>query len=133
MKYARAKIIRALLEHFEDDNRRIDHAISVLIRAERILMDRDDCDNELVVAVALLHDVGIKISEAKLGYNDGKTQELYGPDVVEKILVGIGFAPDKIVKAKEIVGNHHSPSRYDYPELEVLKQADRIVNRQNSK
>jgi len=33
---------------------------------------------------------------------------------------------------KEIVGNHHSPSRYDYPELEVLKEADRIVNREES-
>ena len=28
-----------------------------------------------------------------------------------------------------IISNHHSPSRYDYPELEVLKQADMIVNR----
>jgi hypothetical protein len=28
-----------------------------------------------------------------------------------------------------VIGNHHSPSRYDYPELVVLKEADRIVNR----
>ena len=27
-----------------------------------------------------------------------------------------------------IVGNHHSASRYDYPELALLKEADRIVN-----
>jgi acetyl esterase len=30
---------------------------------------------------------------------------------------------------KDIIGNHHSPSRYGYPELALLKEADRIVNR----
>jgi hypothetical protein len=29
----------------------------------------------------------------------------------------------------EIIGNHHSRSRYDYVELKVLKEADRIVNK----
>ena len=33
------------------------------------------------------------------------------------------------MKVCEIIGNHHSPSRYDYVELEILKEADRIVNK----
>jgi hypothetical protein len=50
--------------------------------------------------------------------------------VVRTLLSGIGFPQDKLQKVVEIVGNHHSPSRFDYPELAILKEADRIVNRQ---
>lgn len=90
--------------------------------------DNESCDFEIVIASALLHDVGIKISEEKLGHNTGKTQEEFGPPVAEELLRAIEFPSDKIEKIKEIIGNHHSPSRYDYIELEILKQADRIVN-----
>ena len=93
------------------------------------MQEKPGCDTEVVVACALLHDIGIKDSEEKLGYNNGKTQEEYGPPVAEKLLCSIGFPPDKIEKIKQIIGNHHSPSLYDYPELEVLKEADKIVNR----
>jgi hypothetical protein len=64
-----------------------------------------------------------------LGYNNGKTQEEYGPPVAEGLLRDMGFPPDKIVKVCEIISNHHSRSRYDYVELRILKEADRIVNR----
>ena len=87
------------------------------------------CDTDIVVACALLHDVGIKVSEEKHGYNNGKTQEEYGPGVAEEMLNSIAFPAEKIKIVKNIIGNHHSASRYDYPELAVLKEADRIVNR----
>jgi hypothetical protein len=73
--------------------------------------------------------VGIKPSEAELGYNDGTTQEAYGPAVAQTLLEAIDFDADKIGKVAEIVGNHHSRSRYPYVELEILKLADLIVNR----
>lgn len=130
MKYTKARIARLLIDYFEDDYRRIDHAFNVLFQADLILeKEHIDCDHEIVIAVALLHDIGIKISEEKLGYNNGKTQEDFGPPVAEKLLESINFPTAKINKIKKIIANHHSPSRYDYPELEILKRADRIVNR----
>jgi HD superfamily phosphodiesterase len=89
----------------------------------------ESCDYEVLVASALLHDIGIKQSEDRLGYNNGKTQEEYGPPIAEKLLDSIGFPPEKTRKVCEIIGNHHSRSRYDYIELKVLKEADRIVNK----
>ena len=83
---------------------------------------------DVVIASALLHDVGIKVSEEKHGYNNGRTQEEYGPPAAEALLRAIGFAADKIDTVKDIIGNHHSPPRHDYPELSVLTEADRIVN-----
>jgi HD superfamily phosphodiesterase len=87
-------------------------------------------DYEVLVASALLHDIGIKQSEEELGYNTGPTQEKYGPPIAEKLLENIGFPATKTRKVCEMIGNHHSRSRYDYAELKILKEADAIVNKQ---
>ena len=130
MSYLKGRIVKLLTDYFEDDFRRIQHAINVLHYAENIMQKSDNHDPDVVIAAALLHDVGIKPSEKELGYNNGKTQEEYGPPLVLTLLSGIGYPLDKLQKVVDIVGNHHSPSRYDYPELAILKEADRIVNRQ---
>ncbi len=132
MKFLKGRIVKLLVDFFEEDFRRIEHALAVLKEAEALMEKRSDCDADVVVAAALLHDAGIKPSERELGYNNGETQEKYGPPVVRELLGKIDFAPSSIQKVAEMVGNHHSPSRYDYPELEVLKEADRIVNRRES-
>jgi HD superfamily phosphodiesterase len=129
MEYLRAQITKLLINHFETDNRRIEHAMRVLYHAENIAADYDNYDMDIVIATALLHDVGIKPSEEKLGYNNGKTQEEYGPAVAECLLASINFPPEKIEIVKNIIGNHHSKPRYDYPELTILKAADLIVNK----
>ncbi|MEI6645610.1 MAG: HD domain-containing protein [bacterium] len=129
MKFLRAKLARVLIEYFGSDDRRIDHALSVLHYTDCLIDKFPGCDSEIAIASALLHDVGIKVSEIKHGYNNGKTQEEYGPAVAEALLKGIGFPADKIEIVKNIIGNHHSPSRYGYPELALLKAADLIVNK----
>ena len=129
MDYCKGKITKLLVDYFGSDFRRITHALEVLKYAEKIMESTEGCDYEVLIASAILHDVGIKPSEEKLGYNNGKTQEEYGPPVAEELLGGIGFPPEKIAKVCRIIGNHHSPSQYDYIELKVLKEADRIVNK----
>jgi len=129
MNHLRARVTRLLIGYFGDDDRRIEHALRVLHHADRLVESRPGCDPDIVIACALLHDVGIKVSEEKHGYNTGKTQEQYGPSVAGELLQAIGFPTEKIEIVKNIIGNHHSRSRYDYPELALLKEADRIVNR----
>lgn len=90
----------------------------------------ENCDSEVLIAAALLHDIGIKKSEEILGYNKGKMQEEYGPPIARELLESISFPPEKTKMVCEIIGNHHSRSRYDYVELKVLKEVDRIVNMQ---
>lgn len=129
MEYLRAKLTRILVLYFGNDDRRIEHALRVLHHADRLMGSHPGCDAEIVIASALLHDIGIRVSEEKHGYNNGKTQEEYGPPVAANLLLSIGFPVEKIEVVKNIIGNHHSPSRYDYPELALLKEADQIVNR----
>lgn len=130
MNYLRARLVRILVDFFGADDRRIEHALRVLYHAERLMPDHPGCDPEIVVASALLHDVGIRVSEEKLGFNTGKTQEEFGPPVAAAQLASIGFPPAKTAIVRDIIGNHHSASRFDYPELALLKEADRIVNSQ---
>ncbi len=129
MEYCKGRITKLLVDYFVYDFRRITHALEVLKYAEKLMEDREGWDYEVFVASALLHDIGIKRSEELLGYNNGKMQEEYGPPVAEELLKSIGFSPEKITRVCEIIGNHHSPSRYEYIELGVLKEADTIVNK----
>ena len=127
-QYRKAEIVKQLVDFFGDDLRRIEHAFSVLKHAEAIAERKTGWDYEILVASALLHDVGIKPSEEKLDHNNGHTQEEYGQPKARVLLNAIDFPLRKTEKVCEIIGNHHSPSRYDYIELEILKEADRIVN-----
>jgi len=129
MNYCKGRVTKLLVDYFDDDFRRITHALEVLKHAERIMENTENCDFEVLVAAALLHDIGIKQSEEILGYNNGKTQEEYGPPIAEKLLESINFPSAKTRIVCEMIGNHHSRSRYDYVELKVLKEADRIVNK----
>jgi HD superfamily phosphodiesterase len=129
MDYFKGKVVKLLVDYFDNDYRRITHALEVLKHSEKIAEDAGAFDYEVLVASALLHDIGIKNSEELLGYNNGKSQEEYGPPVAEELLNSISFDPVKIVKVCEIIANHHSPSRHDYIELKILKEADRIVNK----
>lgn len=118
-----------LVDFFGNDFRRITHALEVMKHAEGIMENMEGCDYEVLIACALLHDIGIKPSEEILGYNNGKTQEQYGPPAADRLLKSIDLDEIKIRKVCEIIGNHHSPSRYEYVELKILKEADMIVNR----
>lgn len=129
MDYCKGKITKLMVDYFGNDFRRITHALEVMKYAEKIMENTPNCDYDIVIASALLHDVGIKPSEKKLGYNNGKTQEEYGPPIVRGLLNSIDFPNEKLIKVCEIIGNHHSPSRYDYIELKLLKEADRVVNK----
>jgi len=93
MNHIQAQITRQLVEYFGSDDRRIQHALRVLHHAERLMSERVDCDPEIVIAAALLHDVGIRVAEEKHGYNDARTQEEYGPPVAEELLRRTDFSP----------------------------------------
>ena len=127
MHYLKTKLTKSLIAHFGDDDRRIEHALEVTKWAERIF-EAEGGDPEIVLAVGLLHDVGIKEAERLHGHNTGKMQEEYGPPIVRRILEEIGFPEDKIAEACAIVGAHHTPAGVPGPNFPILWDADLIVN-----
>jgi len=91
MDYCKGKVTKLLVDYFGNDFRRIAHALEVLKYAEIAMESTECCDYEVLIAATLLHDIGIKQSEEILGYNNGKTQEKYGPPIAEKLLESINF------------------------------------------
>lgn len=112
---------------FGDDEKRIAHAMSVLSYAEEILLEVA-ADRGVVVAAALLHDIGIHEAERKYGSSAGRYQEIEGPPIAERILESLDADAGFIAEVCDIVGHHHSPRKNETPDFKVLYDADRIVN-----
>jgi HD superfamily phosphodiesterase len=123
----RAQLLAAMHQVFGDDQRRIDHALSVLDHAEALLVDHA-ADRGTVVAAAILHDIGIHEAERKHGSSAGKWQEVEGPPIARRILADLGAGQDFIEAVCAIVGNHHSARGELTPEFDVVWDADWLAN-----
>ncbi len=57
MKYLKAKLIKLLVDFFGEDYRRITHALNVLDHSTKIMQIKNNYDEDIVIACALLHIV----------------------------------------------------------------------------
>ena len=124
---SKPELVAAMKRLFGDDQRRIDHALRVLEHAEAIL-EQYPADRDIVVAAAILHDIGILEAERKHGSSAGKWQEIEGPPVARRILSDLGASKAFTEAVCDIVGNHHSARGSLTPEFDVLWDADWLVN-----
>jgi HD superfamily phosphodiesterase len=117
----------AMEEYFGDDSRRIDHALRVTAFACR-LMEDEPANPELVVATALLHDIGIREAERKYGSSAGNLQEIEGPPVAREILAALGYNEPFIAEVCQIIASHHSPGEVETDNFRIIWDADWLVN-----
>lgn len=121
------ELIDAVKTEFGDDWKRIGHAFSVLENAERILR-REGGRPRVVIAAALLHDIGIHQAERKHGSAAPRHQELEGPPVARRILETAGVDKPTIDEICDIVGSHHSAGKTNTLEFRIIWDADWLVN-----
>jgi len=121
------RIQAAMEEYFGDDSRRIEHALRVTAFACE-LMETEPANPDLVVATALLHDIGIREAERKHGSSAGNLQEIEGPPVAREILSRLGFSEPFINEVCEIIASHHSPGELDTDNFRIIWDADWLVN-----
>jgi len=108
-----ANIEAAMRAYFGSDQRRIDHALRVTGFAEELLKSEKG-DRLVVIAAALLHDIGIREAERKFGSSAGNLQEQEGPPVAREILTGLGLAEAVIDEVCAIIASHHSHGQLPY-------------------
>lgn len=123
-------VIAAMKGVFGDDGRRIDHSMAVLGYAE-LIGASINADAVVVVAAAILHDIGIKKSEELYGSSSAKYQEIEGPPVAREILVVLGLSPEKIDHVCGIIANHHTARDGEVAgtdEFMAIWDADWLVN-----
>jgi len=121
-------LVTAMKQEFGDDQRRIGHALAVLSYAERIL-DQEGGRHNIVIASAILHDIGIQDAERKHGSSAPKYQEMEGPPIAKRILKCIrGLDSQEMDHVCRIVGSHHSAHGIDSLEFKIVWDADWLVN-----
>jgi HD domain len=122
-----ALVSAAMKNYFGADKRRIDHALRVTAYAGQLL-EHEAGDRELVLATALLHDIGIREAERKHGSAAGNLQEVEGPPVARAILTSLGYSEPFIAEACTIIAAHHSPGEVETANFRVIWDADWLVN-----
>jgi HD superfamily phosphodiesterase len=122
-----AQVRTAMEEYFGEDRKRIDHALRVTAFACQ-LMEEEPGTPDLVVATALLHDIGIREAERKYGSSAGNLQEIEGPPVARDILERLAFDEPFIDEVCRIIASHHSPGEVDTENFRIIWDADWLVN-----
>lgn len=112
------------------DTRRIGHALKVygLVKA---LAEREGLDaetRELLETTALLHDIGIKLSEQKYGVSNGYYQQIEGPPVAKMLLEGLGYSVEAVERICYLIAHHHTYTGVEGMDYQILIEADFLVN-----
>jgi uncharacterized protein len=124
------RVMDAMIAHFGRDVRRINHALKVHAFAVLIACHEveDLRTREIIGIVALLHDIGIHEAEQKYQSTAGNYQEIEGPPIARKILIGLGVPADTTDRVCFITGNHHTYNKIDGLDFQILVEADFLVN-----
>lgn len=130
MKNFISNIMENMITYFDGDVRRINHATKVYGFAKTIGENEDLSDEKLTIleTAAVLHDIGIKVSERKYNSSAGKYQELEGPDVALEILDKFNLAEKFKNRVAYLIGHHHTYNVIDDIDFQILVEADFLVN-----
>ena len=124
------EVMKKMIEYFQTDVRRINHALKVVDFAEIISDDQslDQKNKEIIIYAAILHDIGIKKAEKKYNSSIGKYQEIEGPSIAREMLSDLNISEEIIASACYIIGNHHSYTKIDSIDFQIIVEADMLVN-----
>lgn len=127
MKIA-SKVTKDMIEYYNSDVNRINHALKVYGFAKCIGELEDIKEQETLELTAILHDIGIPDSERLYNSSAAKYQEIIGPKVAASILEKYNL-PEKVLdRIYYIIGNHHTYDKIDGIDFQILVEADFLVN-----
>ncbi len=124
------ELISRMVSYYAGDPKRIQHFIKVYSFA-KLIGEREAIDAEaqrILETAAVVHDIGIKISEEKYGSSAGKYQELEGPPIAEKMLAELFYPKEVTERVCWLVGHHHTYGNIEKIDHQILVEADFLVN-----
>lgn len=124
------KLINCMIDYYAGDAKRIQHFLKVYEFARLIgLMEGlDEHTQNILESAAVVHDIGIKISEQKYGSSAGNYQEMEGPEEARKMLESLDYPKQDIERICYLVGHHHTYNNIDGTDYQILVEADFLVN-----
>ena len=131
MKQQHARLIQAMVEYDKGDVPRIQHFIKVHDFAVTIAQ-LENVDEEtlfILETAAILHDIGIHVSEQKYGNCNGKHQEEEGPAEARKLLSQVGgYTEEQTERVCFLIAHHHTYKNVEGIDWQILLEADFLVN-----
>lgn len=121
----------AMISYDNGDPKRIQHTTKVHAYASLIGIGEglDEATQFILECAALVHDIGIRASEKKFGYQNGKLQEQEGPAVARDLLTRIGgYSEEQIERICWLIAHHHTYHASDEMDYQILIEADFLVN-----
>jgi HD superfamily phosphodiesterase len=122
------QVVKQMEAYFGQDKRRTRHAHRVTAFAEQMLASEPAADSEVVIAAAVLHDIGIHAAEKKHHSTSGHYQEIEGPPIARRMLQALGLEESKIAEVCDIIAHHHTPGKIDSTNFRILYDSDWLVN-----
>ncbi len=121
------QLIAGMKSQFDNDYKRIAHALRVF-ECARELLSAEGGDARVVIAAALLHDVGIKEAEHKYGGDHQRHHEAEGPSIARRIMANIGLGEATIEQVYHIIADRHRSDEVETLEFRIVWDADALVN-----
>ena len=123
-------VLLEMIRRNSGDQKRIEHSLKVYGYAQLLgKLEGLSPERQFILELtAILHDIGIHVSEAKYGYSDGQKQEIEGPPVAREILENLSVDAEVVDRVCYIISKHHTFSAIDGIDFQLLVEADFLVN-----
>lgn len=131
MNRQHVQLLKEMIHYDKGDPARIQHILKVHSLAAMMgKMEGIPEETQFILeTTAILHDVGIHVSEQKYGSCSGKYQEIEGPAEGEALMNKVGgFEKTVVDRVKYLIGHHHTYTHIDGMDYQILVEADFLVN-----
>ena len=123
-------LIGKMIDYYEGDPKRVQHFLKVYEFA-RLIGEAEELPKDTLTVLktaAIVHDIGIKVSEQKYDSSAGKYQEQEGPAIAEPMLRACGYEEEMIDRVLFLIAHHHTYNQIDGIDYQILVEADFLVN-----
>ena len=101
------ELMMKMIEFDSGDPKRIQHFIKVH-SFSKLIGEKEGLDAHtlyVLEAASILHDIGIRVSEEKYGFQNGKLQEQEGPAPAREICTSLGFKEEDMKEVAKIIAS----------------------------
>lgn len=120
-------VIHEMMEYFAPDIKRINQVYSYA-KSIGEMEQLDEYTQEVLEVTAVVHDIGIKVSEEKYQSSSGYYQQIEGPAVAKKMLEHLGYDKVFIERVCYLIAHHHTYDDIKGLDYQILVEADFLVN-----
>ena len=125
-----AKMIEKMVRFYEGSLHDVDHFLKVYAYAEVIgkLEGLDDKTQSILEKAAIVHDIACPLCRVKYGSAAGHYQEAESDALLRPFLAEFNLDEDVLERIIYIVSRHHTLEGIEGMDLQILIEADYIVN-----